>query len=57
MNDTMNEKNPPDRSDALRALRAARLRDELEKLQEYWSHQAKERGIFTEEDLERYLRS
>ena len=53
----MNEKNPPDRSDTLHAPRAARLRDELEKLQEYWSRQAKERGIFTEEDLERYLRS
>ena len=53
----MNKKNPPDRSDALCTPRAVRLRDELEKLQEYWSRQAKERGIHTEEDLERYLRS
>lgn len=52
----MNDESPPDRSDALRALRAARLRDDLKTLQEYWSRQAKERGILTEEDLERYLR-
>ncbi len=41
--------------DALRA-RAVRLRNELAALQEYWSRRAKERGILTEEDLERYLR-
>ena len=53
----MNEKSPPDRSDALRAMRATRLRDDLKKLQEYWSRQANERGILTEEDLERSLRT
>ena len=52
----MNDESPPDRSDALRAQRAARLRDDLKTLQEYWSRQVKERGILTEEDLERYLR-
>ena len=52
----MNDKSPPDRSDAPRARRAARLRDDLKALQEYWSRQAKDRGILTEEDLERYLR-
>ena len=51
----MNDKSPPDGSDAPRALRAARLRDDLKTLQEYWSRQAKERGILTEEDLERHL--
>ena len=51
----MNDKDSPDRSHAPRALRAARLRDDLKTLQEYWSSQAKERGILTEEDLERYL--
>lgn len=43
--------------DALRAARAARLRDELNALQDYWSRRAKEKGILTEEDLERYLRA
>ena len=41
--------------DALREARAARLRGELEELQDYWSRRAKERGILTEEDLQRYL--
>ena len=41
--------------DALREARAARLREELGELQEYWSRRAKERGILTEEDLQRYL--
>ena len=41
--------------DALREARAARLRDELGELQDYWSRRAKERGILTEEDLQRYL--
>ena len=43
--------------DALRAARAARLRDELATLQGYWSRRAKERGILTEEDLTRYLQT
>ena len=41
--------------DALRKARAASLREELRDSQDYWSSQAKERGILTEEDLERYL--
>ena len=43
--------------DALREARASRLREELEELQGYWSARAKEQGILTEEDLERYLRA
>ena len=43
--------------DALRDARAARLREELETLQGYWSQRAKERGILTEEDLQRYLQA
>ncbi len=41
--------------DALRQARARRLRDELKNLQDYWSRRAKEKGILTEEDLDRYL--
>ena len=41
--------------DALRQARAARLRDELGALQDYWGRQAKERAILSEEDLRRYL--
>jgi len=43
--------------DALREVRASRLHEELKDLQGYWSTHAKERGILTEEDLERYLRA
>ena len=43
--------------DALRDARAKRLRQELEGLQGYWSRKAKERGILSEEDLERVLSS
>ena len=43
--------------DALRAARATRLRIELGALQGYWAEQAKKKGILTEEDLERYMRS
>lgn len=42
--------------DALRNARATRLREELQGLQGYWSRKAKEQGILTEEDLERYFR-
>ena len=41
--------------DALRQVRAARLREELGALQDYWGRQAKERAILSEEDLRRYL--
>ena len=43
--------------DALRNARATRLREELQGLQGYWSRKAKEQGILTEEDLERYVRT
>ena len=41
--------------DALREARASRQRRELGTLQDYWSRRAKQRGILTEEDLQRYL--
>ena len=43
--------------EALRQARAARLREELGALQDYWSRRARERAILSEEDLQRYLRS
>jgi hypothetical protein len=42
--------------DALRLARRRRLKSELKDLQGYWSRQATERGILTEDELERYLR-
>jgi len=42
--------------DALRLARRERLRREFSDLQDYWSRKARERGILTEKDLERYLR-
>lgn len=42
--------------DALRASRALRLRNELREIQGHWSRRAKEKGILSEKDLERYLR-
>lgn len=41
--------------DALRTRRQVRLKRELRELQGYWSRKARERGLLTEEDLERYL--
>ena len=41
--------------DALREARASRLRRELGTLQDYWSRRAKQQGILTEEDLQRYV--
>lgn len=41
--------------EALRSVRATRLKKELHHLQGYWSRKAEEKGIFTERDLERYL--
>ncbi len=41
--------------DALRATRATRLKGELRAIQDYWSRKAKEKGLLTEKDLERYL--
>lgn len=43
--------------DALRHARAVRLRTELVALQGYWTQKAKERGVLTEEDLDRYLQA
>ncbi len=42
--------------DALRLARAGRLKSTLRELQGYWSRKAKQKGILTEKDLERYLR-
>ncbi len=41
--------------DLLRTTRASRLKKGLRDLQGYWSKKAKEKGILTEKDLERYL--
>lgn len=41
--------------EALRAARAMRLKAELENLQGFWGRKAREKGILTEKDLERYL--
>ena len=41
--------------DALRLARAARVKEELREIQGYWTARAKEKGILTEDDLERYL--
>lgn len=42
--------------DALRHVRAERLKKELRGMQNYWSRKAKDKGILTEKDLERYLK-
>ncbi len=42
--------------DALRAARATRLKKDLRSVQGYWRRKAKEKGILTEKELERYLR-
>lgn len=42
--------------DALRLARQERLKKEFRDMQGYWSKKAKEKGILTEKDLERYLR-
>ncbi len=41
--------------DALRMARRERLKKGLQEMQEYWSRRAKEKGILTEEDLNRYI--
>jgi len=41
--------------EALRLARVVRLKREFSELQGYWSRRAKEKGILTEEELERYL--
>jgi len=42
--------------DALRQARVGRRQQDLRDIQGYWSRKARERGILTERDLERYLR-
>lgn len=41
--------------DALRHARAARRVEEFRTLQGYWSRKARDKGLLTEEDLQRYL--
>jgi len=41
--------------EALWKARRGRLRQQFRQLQGYWSQKAKERGILSERDLERYL--
>ena len=42
--------------DALRITRKERLKKEFYQIQGYWSRKAKEKGVLTEKDLERYLK-
>lgn len=42
--------------DALRLARKERIKKEFYQIQDYWSRKAKEKGILSEKDLERYLR-
>jgi hypothetical protein len=42
--------------DALRLARRERLRRNLADVQQYWSRKAREKGILTEDDLDRLLR-
>ena len=41
--------------DALRRARVERRKQELQGIQGYWSRKARDRGILTEKDIERYL--
>ena len=43
--------------DALRIARKERVKKEFYQIQDYWSRKAKEKGILTEKDLERYLKT
>lgn len=42
--------------DALRLVRKEKIKSEFKDMQGYWSRKARDRGILTEKDLERYLR-
>ena len=42
--------------EALWRVRRARLGKQFHQLQSYWSRKAKEKGILSERDLERYIR-
>jgi len=41
--------------DALRLARKERIKREFYQIQDYWSRKAKEKGILTDKDLDRYL--
>ncbi len=41
--------------DALRSARIERRLEELRGIQGYWSRRARQRGLLSEQDLERYL--
>jgi len=43
--------------DALRLARKERIKKEFYQIQDYWSRKAKEKGVLTEKDLERYLKT
>ena len=43
--------------EALRLSQVERLKSEFRGIQGYWSRKAKEKGILTEKDLERYLKA
>ncbi len=43
--------------DALRLARKERAKKNFYEIQNYWSRKAKEKGILTEKDLERYLKT
>jgi metal-responsive CopG/Arc/MetJ family transcriptional regulator len=43
--------------EALRLERKERLKKECYQIQGYWSRKAKEKGILTEKDLDKYLKS
>ena len=43
--------------EALRAMRRERLKKEFFQSQDYWASKAREKGVLTEKDLERYLHS
>ncbi len=42
--------------EALRLARVERLKKEFRGMQGYWSRRAREKGILTEKELERFLR-
>jgi hypothetical protein len=42
--------------DALKLAKRERLKGEFYQAQNYWSRKAKEKGIITERDLEKYLK-
>ncbi|MGH8524459.1 MAG: ribbon-helix-helix protein, CopG family [Gammaproteobacteria bacterium] len=42
--------------DALRLARAQHLEREFREIQGYWSRKIQEKGVLSEEDLERYLK-